>query len=176
MGMPSRILCTLALLTLTGCGASTEAPDVKNLQTENASVIHITDGDTVIVEMSNGTQETIRIIGIDTPEMRGGQSKGPECFAKEATNALLQLIDGANVTLVSDPSSDRDSYERLLRYIHVDNIDVGAHMISEGFAGHFPWFDHARKDSYTTLHTKAKKQRKGLWKECEVTEGEGREL
>ncbi|TRZ78304.1 hypothetical protein D4R87_01005 [bacterium] len=51
----------------------------------------------------NGTNETIRMIGINTPETVDPR-KPVECFGKEASNKAKELLSGQLVELESDTS------------------------------------------------------------------------
>ena len=90
---------------------------------------HVVDGDTV--DVSNG--ERVRFIGIDTPE------EGDCCYT-EASNLMRSLVDHKPVTLAIGARTDRDRYNRILRYIDVSGTDVGLAMINSGWA-------HSRYDS-----------------------------
>jgi hypothetical protein len=82
----------------------------------------VVEGDTV--ELGNG--ETVRVVGIDTPE-------GGECGYDQATANMERLILGKRVRLtVSD--EDRDRYGRLLRYVDVGRLDAGLQQITAGLA------------------------------------------
>ncbi|MBD3359361.1 MAG: hypothetical protein GF365_01470, partial [Candidatus Buchananbacteria bacterium] len=81
-------------------------------------VTYVTDGDTIHVDI-NGTDEKIRLLGIDAPELSGS-----ECFATNAKNKLTELINNKKVSLMPDSqSADRDKYNRLLRYVILDSTD-----------------------------------------------------
>lgn len=85
-------------------------------------VTRVVDGDTV--ELGNG--ETVRLAGIDTPEMG-------ECAYEGAATALERIVLGKRVRLgISD--EDRDSYGRLLRYVDVGRTDAGLRLIKAGLA------------------------------------------
>ena len=43
----------------------------------------VVDGDTIKVELADGARETVRLVGIDTPESRQPQTP-VECGAKQA--------------------------------------------------------------------------------------------
>ena len=87
----------------------------------------MTDGDTVRVRFANGAIEKVRLIGINTPETG-------ECFAAEATEALTALIIGKEFTMTTD-ISDRDRYDRLLRYLWLDDGTlVNESLVADGFA------------------------------------------
>ena len=76
-------------------------------QMKTVTVKYIIDGDTII--LSNG--EKVRYTSIDTPE-RG------QCWYRQAKRMNQDLVSGREVMLEKD-ISDRDKYERLLRYVYV---------------------------------------------------------
>jgi hypothetical protein len=76
------------------------------------AVDHFVDGDTIAVDM-NGTVETIRFIGIDTPETH--KPNAPvQCYGPAAAAYTKNKIGSQRVRLVSDSlSTNRDRYNRL---------------------------------------------------------------
>lgn len=141
--MKHLALAPALALALSGCLAAPE-PQHQTLQSTSADLVHVIDGDTIIVDI-NGTEEHIRIIGIDAPE------EG-DCGAKEATDALTLLLRGAELSLLqSSVGDDRDKYGRLLRYIYADEEDVGRKLLIGGYVENFPWFDHEKKGEYSGL-------------------------
>src|SRR3954462_11915344 len=80
-----------------------------------ATVTRGVDGDTVHVAIG-GADETVRYIGIDTPESVKPNTP-VQCFAKAASAANERLVAGREVTLVSDVEG-RDRYGRLLAYVY----------------------------------------------------------
>ena len=114
-------------------------------------VAKIIDGDTV--RLNNGN--TIRLSGINTPETQ-------ECYYNEAKQRLTQLILGKEVFLERD-RTDIDKYNRLLRYIYVDNISVNFLMVEESYA---KVFDKYKEDTKYYEQLKAVEQKaknKGVW-------------
>ena len=106
-------------------------------------VTRIIDGDTFEVSSNFGDKETVRPIGIDTPE------RGDLCF-KEAGAKLSALILNKNVDLVASASTEnREGRGRLLRFVEINGQDVGLQMITDGWAV-------AAYDSRTTGDTKYK--------------------
>lgn len=85
-------------------------------------VVHIVDGDTL--ELGNG--ETVRLVGIDTPEVG-------ECGFEESASRLRELVGGQAVTL-GESDEDRDQYDRLLRYVDIGAMDAGYRLIRDGLA------------------------------------------
>ncbi len=122
-------------------------------------VLRIVDGDTIIVEIE-GKEESVRIIGIDAPEK-------DECYFEEASENLTEFISNKEITLESKPSENRDDYGRLLRYVFVDETDIGAELIKEGFARNYSWFPHPKRSEYSAFESEAKNNGIGLWKNCD---------
>lgn len=83
----------------------------------NLRVASITDGDTI--KLGDGT--SVRLLQIDTPELRGN-----ECYAKEAQVALAKLLNArGTLRLQTDPKIETtDSYGRLLRYVFKGRTNI----------------------------------------------------
>lgn len=98
------------------------------------AVVAVVDGDTIKVSM-NGTVETLRLIGIDTPETKDPR-KPVQCFGQEASRKATELLAGRKVRLEADASQgERDKYGRLLRYVwREDGLFFNDWMIRNGYA------------------------------------------
>lgn len=94
----------------------------------HALVTEVIDGDTIRLE----TGETVRYIGVDTPETRH-PTKPVECFGEEATKRNVELVLGREVRLVKDVS-ETDRYGRLLRYVYVGDVFINQQLAREGYA------------------------------------------
>jgi|TARA_Y100000310_G_scaffold274205_2_gene290060 micrococcal nuclease len=132
---------------------------------ERVTVNRVIDGDTVEVRLNNGIKETVRIIGIDAPEVDLFQDKA-QCFSSEAFVYLRQKLGKNRAELLRQPGDNRDKYGRLLRYIHFRGEDVGRELLSEGFARFYPWFSHPREEDYNNAQLEAQNAQRGLWGEC----------
>ena len=75
---------------------------------------------------ADGSNEPVRLIGIDAPEPK--DPLGPEAKA-----LLHSLVSGQSVRLVPDVS-DRDRFDRLLRYVYVGDLFVNEAMVESGLA------------------------------------------
>jgi endonuclease YncB( thermonuclease family) len=96
------------------------------------NVVKVTDGDTLKVRIRGVGVRSVRILGIDTPEVYGGRECGGH-----AASAHMELLApvGSRVQLESDPSqADRDRYGRWLRYVARKGLDVGREQIRRGLA------------------------------------------
>ena len=131
-------------------------------QTTTYPVISVVDGDTVKVLM-NGTKETIRLIGIDTPEI----GSRLECFGTEAKTRAQELLSNRKVSVELDPTqAERDRYGRLLAYLEVDGRDFGEQMIRQGYAHEYTYnLPYKNQDTYQSAETSARNKERGLWAE-----------
>ena len=132
------------------------------------AIDHFIDGDTIAVNM-NGTVETVRMIGVDTPETHRPNSP-VQCYGPEAAAYTKQLIGGNRVRLQADPlDTNRDRYNRLLRYIYLpDGRMVETELISNGYGFAYTQFPFEKTDEFTADQDSAKQQAKGLWTACQV--------
>lgn len=135
-------------------------------------VTRFDDGDTIVVDM-NGHNEKIRFIGVDTPETQDPR-KVVQCFGQVAGDFTKQLIGSQTVRLEADPlSSNRDRYNRLLRYVYLpDNTLVQAEIIKQGYGFAYTSFPFTKSQEFSELQKQARGQNRGLWKECNPTENQ----
>ena len=134
------LISGLLILPVTSCSGSS------NSQDSQAIVTKVVDGDTVWVKFSNGSEEKVRLIGIDTPET--GQ-----CGFEPAKKELETFVLNQEVSLVVGSPDNRDKYERLLRYIDINGLDAGLELIKQGLAIHRydstdNYGKHAREAAY----------------------------
>ena len=160
-----------------------------------AVITHVVDGDTVRVRTSKAgrskgirTVETIRLIGIDTPEtVKPGTPI--ECGGIEAKDSMLRMAfgdraidadddglldedgtDGALVTLRTDPSQDRrDRYGRLLAYVTASpsGVDIAKRQLREGWATTYVFEKRFRRyGAYKDASKGARHDRRGVWAHC----------
>jgi micrococcal nuclease len=154
-----RVALLLLLAVLAACGAALrgEAPS------REGRVQRVVDGDTLVV-IVRGREETVRLIGIDTPE------RAPhECGYRAATRALERLAEGRRVELVPDPTQDRrDRYGRLLAYVDTPaGRDLGEAVVRAGWARVYVFEDpFARLADYRAARRAAVEQRVGLAAAC----------
>ncbi len=130
--------------------------------TQTAQVERVVDGDTLIAQV-DGRRERIRLIGIDAPEMPG-EGKSGEPFAQEAGDRLAGLVEGRTIQLAMD-TSDRDSYDRLLRYVYLeDGTFVNRQLALEGLADvkSYPP-DTAKQSELDEAERDAKARNIGIW-------------
>lgn len=141
-----------------------------------AKVVEIVDGDTLKSRIEEGDAEgqiqTIRLIGIDTPETKH-PSQPVECYGAEASNRLEEMLPEGRTVYLEQDISDTDRFDRKLRYVWFEGKRdgkaylVNEMMVREGFAvvSTFPP-DVAHIDELTHAQDVATFREAGLWEEC----------
>lgn len=131
-------------------------------------ITKVVDGDTINVQIGE-QKETVRFLGIDTPETHDPR-KPVQCFGEAAAAHAKKLLEGKNVRLEPDPTnSDRDKYHRLLRYVYLpDGTLVNAQLIKDGYAFAYTIFPLVKLDEFRALEREAREQNRGLWAGCNV--------
>jgi len=133
---------------------------------EIAKVVRVIDGDTIEVSLNN-KKDTVRLIGIDAPETVD-PIKTVECFGKEASEKAKEILTGKTIILESDPTQgNRDKYQRLLRYVFLDDLNFNKLMISEGYVHEYTYKRNPYKymEEFKNAERIAREGKKGLWKE-----------
>ncbi|MEN9880930.1 MAG: hypothetical protein RLZZ308_113 [Candidatus Parcubacteria bacterium] len=124
------------------------------------------DGDTIKVLMGDSI-ESVRLIGINTPETVDPR-RTVECFGKEASSRMKELVDGQIVRLEYDVSQGyRDTYNRVLAYVYLeDGQMVNRKMVAEGYAYEYTYMTpYLYQSEFRELQTLAKSSGRGLWSE-----------
>ena len=116
-------------------------------------VTRVIDGDTFETE----TGEKVRLIGINAPEIS-------DIFGQEAKQYLSYLIENKTVDLQADNiSNDRDRYQRLLRYVILDGVDINKKMVLDGFAFAYLKYKFSKSIDYEQAQLEAREINKGIW-------------
>lgn len=153
-----------ALVTvLNAARESIEAADTQTARGALVPVTGVTDGDTIKVRL-DGVTERVRVIGIDTPELRGD-----ECYAQRAASRMQSLVQSRSVYLEADPTQDdRDRYDRLLRHVFTkDGTNVAQTLIAEGLGKEYTYSAAYRYQSeYRDAERAAQQGNLGLWGAC----------
>lgn len=163
-----RALLLLALmLALAGCVQDTGT---------TGTVERVVDGDTVEVALDNGTIWTVRLIGVDTPEVHVSVDPAQygfphtetvkDCLRSVGSNAsrfVERSVSGRRVRLTFDPAVGRvGEYGRVLAYLHADGTLVNRVLIARGLArvyeGPFRY-----RATFGRLEAGAMRDSKGLW-------------
>jgi micrococcal nuclease len=159
-------LVVLAVAVYTATAGDDSGGSLEDGQKSVGRVVRVVDGDTIHVKV-DGRDETVRYIGVDTPEsVKPGAPV--ECFAKRASAFNHRFVDGEKVRLVRDAEA-RDRYGRLLAYVYRvrDKRFVNAALVRRGYAVPLtipPNVAHAKQ--FRKLASAARRARRGLWSSC----------
>ena len=174
--MVFRVATVIVILGLAGCGRSPVGVRprvggaVGSRGAANATVVRVVDGDTVVVRLGTPkrVKESVRLIGIDTPESVKPNTP-VQCFALEASAHTKALLPPATaVQLVRDVDA-RDGYGRLLAYVYrsADGLFVNAELARDGYAVLDtipPNVAHAGE--FVEAVDAARRANAGLWARC----------
>jgi len=161
------VVATLAAASVLGASvlgwwlggvARTVAPEVR--------VVEVVDGDTIVVAFADGSTDTVRLLGVDTPETKH-PTKGVECFGPEASEYTKHRLTGKVVRLESDVER-RDVYDRRLAYVYLHGRRYEDELLRRGYARFLvipPNDAHGR--DLLAAELDARRHRRGLWGECE---------
>lgn len=130
-------------------------------------VTSVSDGDTIKVNI-NGKTETVRLIGVDTPETKDPR-KPVQCFGKQASDFTTQQLNGTDVRLEPDTTQqERDKYGRLLRYVYMPNGTLfNELLVSSGYAYEYTYQNNPYQfhDDFIKAQRVAQIEGRGLWSE-----------
>jgi micrococcal nuclease len=124
-------------------------------------------------------KQTIRLIGINTPETVDPRKK-VECFGREASAKAKELLSGKMVRLEYDKTQDtKDKYGRGLAYVYVNSgeadpyistnnkdteIFFNEYMIASGFAYEYTYDKpYKYQKEFKEAQRNAQARRLGLW-------------
>jgi micrococcal nuclease len=168
-------LAAAAVLALTAGGikaalpGAQTGPEPAEGRTTQVRVTAVVDGDTIRVETLAGRQlGRVRLLGIDAPEV-AHPPEPAECYAEDATGLLEELAPvGSTVDLVTDTAHpSRDRYDRLLRYVDHDDVDVARELLASGAARRYEAAQAlTREESYSAATDDAQDAECGLWGSC----------
>ena len=128
-------------------------------------VDRVVDGDTI--ELSDGRK--VRYIGIDTPETKDPR-KEIQCFGEEASAYNRDLVEGKVVAIEADVA-DKDQYDRLLRYVWLEDEMINKKLVAEGYAYASSYPPNVKyQTQFKLAQQQAREQNLGLWAECLVND------
>ncbi|SCX77852.1 micrococcal nuclease [Pseudobutyrivibrio sp. AR14] len=85
--------------------------------------IRTVDGDTIIVEDSNGEHKRVRMIGIDTPESVAQEEERNNEYGVMASDYTKELLTNAGTLYLEYDVDADDQYDRILAYVWLEDVD-----------------------------------------------------
>lgn len=161
-------------------GAASNGDSQSQSRHWTVTITRIVDGDTVEFRYANGTEETGRLLGVDTPEVHTendptefeavpDDASGKNCLRdwghKASEFARTQLVD-ERVTITLDANEGpRGYYGRLLIYIREsDGTLFNYQLVEQGYARVYD-SEFTKRDRFYAAESRAQKDGVGLW-EC----------
>jgi micrococcal nuclease len=162
---------TTASPTTTSSTTTTEAPTTTTEPLLAVELVRVVDGDTIVVTLPDGSEETVRYIGMDTPETKDPNSPvmymGPEATAKNE-----ELLQSGPLTMKLDVE-ERDKYGRLLAYVYAGDVFVNLELVKSGYAQVSTYPPNVEfVDALTGAQEEARTHEVGLWAPTTTTEAE----
>lgn len=158
-------LVAIAAVVVAGIASNNNTSKTPPAPLASYTVSEFVDGDTLKVKASDGHVDTVRLIGIDTPETKDPRTT-VQCFGVEASQHIKDLIKDKKITLEADASQDnKDKYSRFLRYIKLeDGTDINLKMVADGFAYEYTYDKpYKNQSTYKKAQQEADAADKGLW-------------
>lgn len=143
----------------------------------DVEVIRVVDGDTVDIRLPDGSTDTVRLQGIDTPEVEAESQPGeyegvPDTDAGQAclreagvdaTESVQRHVAEGNVTIAVDPQTDRrGGYGRLLAYVYVGETNLNYELVATGRARVYDT-DFSLREQFDAAEQRARDAGRGLW-------------
>ncbi len=168
-----------SILILAGCtevkqeseqSQSKETTEQQNLI--KAKVKKVVDGDTISVQM-NGSEETIRMLLIDTPETKH-PNKPVQPYGPEASKFAKDKLSGQQIKLEIG-TTKRDKYDRILAYVYVNGEMYNKQVVQNGLAR--VAYVYPPNDKYVEelreAEQEAKENARGIWKDPDYVQEDG---
>ena len=132
VGLPALLGISLLARLHTWPPASAEEPARVAVPKES---LYFDDGDSVVIRWPGGEPETVRMLGMDTPEVLHLEHNlpYPQPFGEEAAGFLSGCVAVADkIELLR--SGQKDTFGRTLGYLYVNGKNVSALMLSARLA------------------------------------------
>jgi len=171
-----------ALVVLSGCTGlvPNDGPATTSAvlgETHVVTVTSVVDGDTIKVRFSNGTLDTVRLLGVDTPETQSETSPdefegvpetdaGRACLREaghDATRFMTRRLLGETVRISTDSATDaRGYYGRLLAYVSHEGTNVNYRLVASGRARVYD-STFSKSDRFYAAEGRAQANGTGVW-------------
>ena len=165
--------------TVTATPTATEQQEQRSSWT--VEVVRVIDGDTMEVRMPDGSRDTIRLLGVDTPETSASQTNPDEwegipddsdgrewleSWGHDATAYAEERLGGKEIYIETDSESDRrGSYDRLLVYASQSEsaeTSFNLRLIENGYARMYDT-QFSQRSTYQAAESRAQDDDIGVW-------------
>ena len=176
------VVALAVLVVLSGCTGTVPGDDPSTTstvlgETHAVTVTSVVDGDTIRVRFSNGTLDTVRLLGVDTPETQSENSPdefegvpetdaGRACLREaghDATRFMTRRLLGETVRISTDSVADaRGYYGRLLAYVSHEGTNVNYRLVASGRARVYD-STFSKSDRFYAAEQRAQANGTGVW-------------
>jgi micrococcal nuclease len=127
-------------------------------------VAYVYDGDTIKVRLDSGEGKSVRLIGVDSPELDDARET-VRMSAFLAQRFVHAGLFGRTIQLTHDGQAT-DAYGRLLAYVWTGDTLFNETLLREGYARAYLKyaFDAARMQAFREAEAAARLGQKGLWR------------
>lgn len=165
--------------TSTETPTATETPRGPSQGSEwEVTITRVVDGDTIEARFPNGDLDTLRLLGVDTPETTLSRVTPDEFegipdtregrdhlfdWGERASAHAEEELNGETVRIAVDPEADRrGSYGRLLVYVYVDGDNFNEQLLEDGYARVYD-SSFSERDAFREAESTARENEVGLW-------------
>jgi micrococcal nuclease len=136
------------------------------LPRERVLVTEVIDGDTIIV-LRGARQETIRLIGVDTPET-GRPDTPVQFYGPEAADFTRRSLLKQRVTLAFEPpdrpGGSTDRYHRTLAYVFTDDgRNFNLELVRLGYGRAYTRYPFRYQRDFEAAQQNARRTGTGMW-------------
>ena len=137
---------------------------------QETTLLSCVDGDTIKVSI-DGTETTVRLIGIDAPEsVNPDESKNNE-YGEKASEYTKKMLENINTLYLTYDVSKTDTYGRTLAYAWISNNTndpanemLNAILVKNGYANDTVYLPNNKySDLFMSLRKTARENNTGLW-------------
>jgi micrococcal nuclease len=164
--------------TATTVPTTTATPSMTERSEWQVTVVRIIDGDTFEVRFPSGKVETVRLLGVDTPEVHDENDPAEfegiptnqqgndwlRDWGHKASEFARTEVGGEEIMIRTDQEADRrGSYGRLLVYAYRDDGKLfNKQLIAQGYARMYD-SEFAKREAFSSVEATAQQNDVGLW-------------
>ena len=143
---------------------------------EPVKVLYVVDGDTIKISL-NGKKESVRLIGIDTPESKANPKAKKDAarsrqdvkkivsLGKAATTFAKSIVKPGDMVTLEQDVEGRDRYGRILAYVYLGSGEMlNEKVIAAGYASPMTIPPNVRyQERFLVAYRSARAGSLGLW-------------
>jgi micrococcal nuclease len=131
-------------------------------------VVHVADGDTVTIKDSTGNEEIVRLLAVDSLELKSADPR-EKCLANLAKDFTTKTLLNQEIVFAVDPTQPkRDKYGRLLLYVSRagEAKSFNQQLMETGLAKTYKATPPAQEwQNYENIRARMESEKRGIWDE-----------